>query len=609
MYDLKLKLVYIILFLFINNYNLCYYSLRKDVNIMKSSWDLSHLYTSEEKWQYDFDKLSKTIDEMNNFVFEVNVDSINLFLANLSKMNVYIEKLYCYQKRKVDLDIKNDDAKLKANKALDLYSKIINISNHFEAFVISNQEDIIKLLSDKYLIKFKRYIELIIRKNKHITNIGPIDKKINEIRNEYRSLLEKLRFENILEGGQETELTKSNYSSLMRSQNEQIRKQTFNNYLKGYAYLEKDLLECFLKKYMVEIELSKSEKFSSLLDKKLFNLELPSLVIKELIAKTNEHLYLTRHYVELKKELLCTDKLNSYDGFLSICDVPDYNISFEKAYEMINESLKILGNDYISEVKEIFNDGWIDLYPKDGKNGMSFTSISYPGSYILTNFKNDLTSTRTIAHEIGHRINSKYSAQNNDILNFEFSMLLTEIASKVNEMLFNNYIIEKCDDPELKKYILNDVIAAMFNSLFGQMMLTEFEVTIISKIESGETITEDIINNLYLKIYEKYNLGIEQNDFIKYGWLKIQHFIMQDSYYLFQYTIGTAIALNISRRILDQEPGFLIKYKKFLSVGNSLSVTDALKLLDIDLKNGMYIEQAYSTLENNINSMKELCKK
>ena len=84
---------------------------------------------------------------------------------------------------------------------------------------------------------------------------------------------------------------------------------------------------------------------------------------------------------------------------------------------------------------------------------------------------------------------------------------------------------------------------------------------------------------------------------------------MQDSYYLFQYTIGTAIALNISRRILDQEPGFLIKYKNFLSVGNSLSVTDALKLLDIDLENGMYIEQAYSTLENNINSMKELCKK
>ena len=116
---------------------------------MKSSWDLSHLYTSEEKWQYDFDKLSKTIDEMNNFVFEVNVDSINLFLANLSKMNIYIEKLYCYQKRKVDLDIKNDDAKLKANKALDLYSKIINISNHFEAFVISNKEDIIKLLVNK----------------------------------------------------------------------------------------------------------------------------------------------------------------------------------------------------------------------------------------------------------------------------------------------------------------------------------------------------------------------------------------------------------------------------------------------------------------------------
>ena len=71
------------------------------------------------------------------------------------------------------------------------------------------------------------------------------------------------------------------------------------------------------------------------------------------------------------------------------------------------------------------------------------------------NFKKDLISTRTLAHEIGHRINTKYSSKNNDILNFEFSMFLTEVAAKVNEMLFNNYILEKYEDKEVKKLSLN----------------------------------------------------------------------------------------------------------------------------------------------------------
>lgn len=34
-------------------------------------------------------------------------------------------------------------------------------------------------------------------------------------------------------------------------------------------------------------------------------------------------------------------------------------------------------------------------------------------------------------------------------------MFLTEVAAKVNEMLFNNYILEKYEDKEVKKLSLN----------------------------------------------------------------------------------------------------------------------------------------------------------
>lgn len=573
---------------------------------MKTNWDLTHLYKTQEDWNKDFKILSNKIEDFNSINFEVDVESIALVLNKISELEMLIEKLYCYQKRMVDLDIDNKDAKNKVNEALELYSQITSIHTKFEKFISSNSNEVLKLLSNDKLEPFNRYIRLIIRKNKHITNNNSSLKNISEIRNSYRNILEQLKFDNIIDKKKNIELTNENYSTLMKNEDESIRKQAYENYSKGYANLEDQILDCFLKKYVEDVKLVNSENYDSILDKKMFELELPTTIIKDLINTTNDHLDISRDYIELKKQLLNLDKLNIYDSSLSICKIPDIKITFEEAYELIVQSLKVLGEDYIRDVEEIFNNGWIDLYPKDKKNSMSFTSISYTGSYILTNFKGDLISARTLAHEIGHRINTKYSSKNNDILNFEFSMFLTEIASKVNEMLFNNYILEKYDDIEVKKFVLNDVISSLYNSLFGQMMLTEFEDKVVSKIENNEELDSNTINEIYLNVFSKYNDGIEKNEFSKYGWLKIQHFIMQDSYYLFQYTIGTSLALNISSRILNNEEGFIEKYKKFLMAGNSVSIIDALKIIDINILNNDYMEYAYNTLEEKIKILKEI---
>ena len=95
-------------------------------------------------------------------------------------------------------------------------------------------------------------------------------------------------------------------------------------------------------------------------------------------------------------------------------------------------------------------------------------------------------------------------------------------------------------------------------------------------------------------------------DNIKYGWSKIQHYIMQDSYYLYQYSIGTAIACNIAKRILDNESKILDKYIKFLSVGNSVSINEALSYIDIDLTNGDYLENALIILNDNIKKLRKI---
>lgn len=160
---------------------------------------------------------------------------------------------------------------------------------------------------------------------------------------------------------------------------------------------------------------------------------------------------------------------------------------------------------------------------------------------------------------------------------------------------------------EEKKYILNNNIASLGNSLFVQMLLTEFEHTVISSLEKGEKPSIEDMNDIYLNIYKKYNGDVFTYDaIVKYNWLKVPHLVMQSSYYVYQYSIGAAIATNIASRILNKEENIVSKYKKFLSVGCSVSIDEALSYLDIDLENPTYMEETYKVLKKNIETLKKL---
>ena len=219
-----------------------------------------------------------------------------------------------------------------------------------------------------------------------------------------------------------------------------------------------------------------------------------------------------------------------------------------------------------------------------------------------------INSLKTTAHEIGHGYNVYASKMANDFIYFECSYFLTEIASKVNELLVSEYMLNSSLLLEEKKYILNALISNLGNSLFDQVMFTEFEDKIISHLSLND-ISVDEINNLYLSLMKKYyGNALIYDENVKYGWLKIPHFVMQDTYYMYQYSIGMAIATSIVYRLLNDKDNFVLKYKKFLSVGNSISISEALKIIDINLEDNTYLLNAIDFLNDNIEKMKKLVK-
>lgn len=577
---------------------------------MKTSWDLTHLYKNDDEWFKDYELLNIKMKKLSKEIEDLQIDakSLECFIVSKCDCEILIQKLYCYAKRHLDINCTLLNYKDMMQKILEFYDKFQKINNRFEKVIIDNSKIIESLLTTKELKKYKRYINMIIRRKDHIKNskVEFYLKDMHAIRDSYQQLFSfDVNFEDVIIDGKKYELNRKNYNELITNEKQENRKTIFDTYTNGYKKVNKKIANLYIEKLKIDIKQSKDENYNNLLEKYLFELELPNQILDNLINVINKSLNIMHEYTYLRKNLTGLNKYHIYDTSVSICNIPKIKYSLEETIIIIKKGLNVLGNDYISLIDKMFDEGWIDIFPKDNKRTMSFTCISYVGvPYVLVNFDGSINFIRTLSHEIGHAAHTQFSKENNNFVYFEFSSFLTEIVSKINEILINEYMIEHSKNIEEKKYILNNIISSMGNSLFGQVMLTEFEHNVINKL-GEENIDCDYLNNLYFELSQKYNgKYLEYDDAIKYGWSKVPHFIMQDTYYLYQYSIGTAIATNVAYRILNKEENIVSKYKRFLSLGSSISILDALKYIDIDLTDSSYIENVIKVLEDKIKIMK-----
>ena len=576
---------------------------------MRYTWDLSLLCT-DGVWKDKYDKLNEMVDLANNKLenFLDNVDLFLDFIHDYIRINEEIEVIYCYPRRNLDIDLNNEKYKEMFKCALDLYQKILLLISDFENKLMDNCDIVYEYLKDKRCLKHKRYIGLILRRSKHILKDKSYklnyETKLQDIKSGYQNLFNNGFEVDLLLGDRSVTVNRFNYNDLMIDKNQVCRKKIFDAYTSEYEKFNDIFANLYLDKLKNDISLSKAEGYSSLLSKKLFELELDDSTFLNLISKVNKNLDIMHDFKSLKKEILGLNEFHFYDTSLSVCSIPKVEYKIEDAIKLIKESLRVLGNDRILIIDKMFNEGWVDVFPRKDKRSNSYTCISFSGvPYILTNFDGSINSIRTLAHEIGHAFNVYYS-KNNGFEYFEFSYFLTEIASKVKELLFNEYMLSNFSSKEEKVYILNNVIESLTNSLFGQVMLTEFEFETVKKLENNEVINKDFLNDLYLSICKKYNgSSMIYDDNVKYGWCKIPHYFVQDSYYLYQYSTSVLISCNIVKRLLSNEEGFLDKYIKFLSLGGSTSISEALAYLDIDLKNEEYTDYAFIMLREYINEL------
>ena len=160
-----------------------------------------------------------------------------------------------------------------------------------------------------------------------------------------------------------------------------------------------------------DIFFARAREYETALEAALDGPNIPTSVYTRLVDGVNKHLPTFHRYLKLRKRMMGVSELHYYDLYAPLVASVDLNYTPEEAEKHVLEALKPLGPDYTSVVTRAFNERWIDLLPNEGKRSGAYSNGGaydvHP--YMLLNYNGKYTDVSTLAHELGHTMQSYYS--------------------------------------------------------------------------------------------------------------------------------------------------------------------------------------------------------
>jgi len=589
--------------------------LTRDQVDKNDKWDVESVYSSDELWQRDFDKLTLEIDEMLQFRGKITTaDKLIQALDCYFDLSRRLDKIYVYTHLKLDEDTSNATYQDFENRATTLYAKFSEKASFLKPEVIKLGKDQIKdwLKTEPELEKYHKILVDLLDEAEHLlsekemrllSSAGSFSGGASTIYATFQNA--DLKFPKVQnDQGKKEELTASNFIEFMESRQRPVRKQAYQAMYQTLGNYQNTLASTLQNNIQKTTWYARNLKFTSNRAYSLFDARVPELVYDNLIETIHRNLPRLHKYIELRKNILEVDKLYRYDSYVSLSDF-DKKYSFDEARDLIIEALKPLGEDYVEIIKKAFGEKWIDKYPNRHKRSGAYSSGCYGSKpFILMNFTDNLNSVFTLAHELGHSAHTYLSCKEQSYHYSDYHIFVAEVASTLNETLLLKYLITRTEDLTEKQALLNHFLDSFQATVFRQTMFAEFELWSHQKIEKGESLTAPILNDFYQSLRCKYDgPAMEKDDLISLEWSRIPHFY--SPFYVYQYATGMSTAIALAEQILTEGESATARYKDFLRSGSSKHPLELLKLAGVDMASPEPIQSALDQFSETIEELRK----
>ena len=580
-------------------------------------WSVKDLYSSDELWNNDYEKALKSTQEKSSFEGCVmdSADTLVDALSESEKDDYITERLYVYAFMRYYEDTSDGTYQQMSGKAQMLAVKMSEKYSFLVPEIMAADDDKVARFLDSDKIKPYRHLLCDMLAKKEHTCSQKEEKLLamaSQMADSPSDIFSKFNNADVKFGkvhdehGDEKELTSAGFSVFMESRDRNVRKEAFYALYRQYKSYINTLAASYYGNVKQAVFFANARNYESTLQMYLSGSFIPESVYTNLIDTVNNNLDKMHDYVSLRKKTLGVDELHFYDIYAPLTSDYTVKVSYENAKETVLDALKILGDDYVSQVKKGYESGWVDVYENDGKRSGAFSWGAYgTHPYIFLNYTETLNDIFTLIHETGHAMHTYYSNETQPYTYAGYKIFVAEVASTCNEVILIDYLLKHSRSGEGKKDLFGHYLEQFKGTLFRQTMFAEFEMITHRMAQDGEVLNAESLCGTYKKLNEKYfgkDMVIDEE--IAYEWARIPHFYTP--FYVYQYATGFSAAVAIATKIINGDKEVLHGYREFLKGGSSMHPIELLSLCKIDMSKPDVIQDALNVFGSLIEDFKKI---
>ncbi|QNR69076.1 oligoendopeptidase F [Paenibacillus peoriae] len=583
---------------------------------VENTWKLEDLFPNRKAWDQEYEEVKKLAKKAEQFQGKLNsAESIGNCFKLEDELSLKTERVYVYAHLHHDEDTAEPTYQGLSQKAKKLGVEVSESLSFVTPEILALPDhQLDAFIEDPKLADYRFTLQEMKREKAHILgkteeallaqvgNLAQAPQTIFGMLNNADLKFPKIKDEN----GKEVELTHGSYIQFLESPHREVRERAFKAVYDTYAKNKNTIASTLSANVNKNIFYSRVRKYPSVLEMSLYGDNIPKEVYTNLIDTIHESLPLLHRYMKLRKKLLGVDELHMYDLFAPLVDEYKMDITYEDAKKQTKEGLKPLGEDYLASLQKGYDERWIDVYENENKRTGAYSWGAYgTHPYVLLNHKDNLNSMFTLAHEMGHALHSYYSDNALKYRDAQYTIFLAEVASTTNEALLMDYLLNKSTDPKEKMYLLTYYADQFRTTVFRQTMFAEFEKIVHERAEQGESLTPQLLSEIYYDLNVKYHgPGMKVDKDIEMEWARIPHFY--NSFYVYKYATGFSAATSFSKQILEEGQPAVDRYLGFLKSGGSDYSINILKKAGVDMSSPQPIREAMSVFEEVITEMEKL---
>jgi oligoendopeptidase F len=565
----------------------------------KYKWDLTPLYKSDAEWTSSKEKLVEEFARVESYKGTLTLSASTLFnfLEYYYRMNKEGEKLFSYCSLSADLDTRDMKYSSMKKELQQIFSDFSARAAFIDPEILTMDwpkiEQFIK--EEPKLEIYRKGLNDLFREKEH--TLSEAEERIMALAGLITNVpastfgtfsdAEMPSPEITLSTGEKIVINSAAYNRYRVVPNRNDRTLVFKAFWDNYKKFEATFGEMLYGSVMTDAFIYKARNYTSSLEAALYPDNIPLEVYYSLVQNVNKNLPAFYRYLAIKKRMLGVDTLKYLDLYAPVVKDVELKYTFKEAEALVLKALAPLGKEYVSIVQKALNERWIDVYPTTAKSsgGYSNDGAYDVHPYILLNYNDLYEDVSTLAHELGHTMQSYLSNKTQPYPTAGYPIFVAEVASTFNEVLLYKEMMKDIKDDDIRLSLLMNWLDRFKGTLFRQTQFAEFELQMHETVAKGQPLTGENLSSLYEDIVKKYyghDKGIcYVDDYISMEWAFIPHFY--NRFYVYQYSTSFTASISLAERVINKEKGVLEQYIKFLSSGGSDYPIELLKKAGVDM--------------------------